>query len=177
VSSKSLYNQIPKDTMVSKKPTLYCDIDSTINNHYVRIKRHTSNGVCNFSAAHSREELMKDEVLPLAKESIDILSKDYNIVFLTAREFPDAYNLTKEWLLANNFYFDSIIVVSRSIDKIGYLRGDNCLFIDDLSRKHETNPPYTVLYHDTIKALEDRKINYILFKGDWKEVMNKLGYE
>jgi SAM-dependent methyltransferase/5'(3')-deoxyribonucleotidase len=163
--------------IVNKKPTLYCDIDSTVNNHYVRIKRHTSNGTCNFTAAHSREELMKDEVLPHAKNSIDTLSKKYNIVFLTARNFPNAYNLTREWLVANNLYFDSIIVVNRSIDKIKHLRGANCLFIDDLSRKHETNPPYKVLYHDTIKALEDRKINYILFKGDWKEVMSRLGYE
>jgi len=163
--------------IMSKRPILYCDIDSTLNNHYVRIKRHTKNGRCNFTAAHTREEMMRDETLPLAKESIDLLSRDFNIVFLTARDFPNAYNLTREWLEINNFYFDRIIVVKKSIDKIRYLKGDNLLFIDDLSRKHETNPPYTVLYYNTIKALEENKINYILFKGDWKEVLNELGYE
>jgi len=34
-----------------------------------------------------------------------------------------------------------------------------------------------VLYNETIEELEKRKLNYILFKGDWSKVMNQLGYE
>ena len=43
------------------KPTLYCDIDSTINDHWKRIKRNTSEGICNWSRAFSEEEVMKDK--------------------------------------------------------------------------------------------------------------------
>jgi len=163
--------------MKSDKPTFYCDIDSTVNDHYNRILRNTINGRCNFDKANTREEILKDKVLPLAKESLNILSEKYKIVFLTARAYTNARNITEEWLRVNNFKYDDLIVVNRSIDKIKYLTEKNIVFLDDLSKKHETHPPYTILYQDTIKELDRLNINYILFKGDWKEVMKRLGYE
>ena len=161
----------------NKKPTLYCDLDSTLNDHYRRISRFTIEGSCDFAAANQMDEVMKDLPLPFAKKSIDTLKQDYIINILTARPYPNAYKITKSWLDKFNFYYDDIIVVERSIDKIKYLEAKDTLFIDDLSRKHESNLPYTILYENTIKELEKRKINYILFKGDWKKVMHKLGYE
>ena len=161
----------------NNKPTLYCDLDSTLNDHYRRISRFTIEGSCDFTAANQMDEVMKDLPLPFAKDSIDTLKEDYNICILIARAYPDAYKITKSWLDKFNFYYDNIIVVERSIDKIKYLNDEDSLFIDDLSRKHESNPPYKILYENTIKELEKRKINYILFKGDWKKVMHKLGYE
>jgi len=155
---------------------LYCDLDSTLNTHWKRIKKHTINGVCNYDLAFSREEILSDEPLEGAREALIKLSKDYKIVILTARPFADAFNITKQWLDNNNFYYQDIIVVNRSIDKLPYLTKES-LFIDDLSRKHENNLPYTVLYNETIEELEKRKLNYILFKGDWSKVMNQLGYE
>lgn len=155
---------------------LYCDLDSTLNTHWKRIKKHTDNGVCNYDLAFSREEILSDEPLEGAREALLKLSRDYKIVILTARPFADAFNITKEWLDNNNFYYQDIIVVNRSIDKLPYL-SKGSLFIDDLSKKHENNPPYTVLYNETIEELEKRKLNYILFKGDWSKVMNELGYE
>ena len=120
---------------------------------------------------------MKDLPLPYAKESIDILKEKYNICIITARPYPNAYKITKSWLDKHNFYYDGIIVTRESIDKVKYVDTKDSLFIDDLSKKHESNLPYTILYENTIKELEKRKINYILFKGDWKKVMHKLGYE
>lgn len=160
-----------------RKKTIYCDLDSTLNDHYNRIKRFTVEGKCDFLKASTEEELLKDLPLPHAIDSLNILSKDFNIIILTARPFPNAQEITKKWLDLHNFYYDSIIVVKKSLDKIKYVDSPSSLFIDDLSRKHETNPPYKVLYQDTIEELEKRKINYILFKGDWKKVMHKLGYE
>lgn len=156
------------------KLTLYCDIDSTINNHWVRIQRNTHNGRCDWSKAFSEEEIMLDKPLDGALEALEKLSKAYKIVFLTARNFPNAENITKNWLEVNGFKYDDLIVVKRSVDKLEYVTEKDCLFIDDLSKKHEFNPPYVVLYEDTIQALEEYKVNYILFKGDWKEVLLKL---
>lgn len=163
--------------IVSKRKTIYCDLDSTLNDHYNRIKRFTVEGKCDFLKASTEKELLKDLPLPHAIDSLNTLSKDFNIIILTARPFPNAQEITKKWLDLHNFYYDSIIVVKKSLDKIKYVDSSSSLFIDDLSRKHETNPPYKVLYQDTIEELEKRKINYILFKGDWKKVMHKLGYE
>jgi SAM-dependent methyltransferase len=162
--------------IINTNPVLYCDLDSTLNTHWKRIKKHTINGVCNYDLAFSREEILSDEPLEGAKEALIKLSKDYKVVILTARPFADAFNITKQWLDNNDFYYDDIIVVNRSKDKLPYL-SKGSLFIDDLSRKHENNPPYTVLYNETIEELEKRKLNYILFKGDWSKVMNELGYE
>ena len=38
---------------------LFCDIDSTINNHWERIRRFTSNGTFDKLKAFSREEIIK----------------------------------------------------------------------------------------------------------------------
>ena len=53
--------------------------------------------------------------------------------------------------------------------------GISSLFIDDLARKHESHPPYTILYHDVIRELDQKGVNYIRFKGDWQEVLEELG--
>lgn len=153
---------------------LFCDIDSTINDHWKRIQKHTYNNKCNWDKAFSREEIMKDSPLPGAKEALQMLSKEYEIHFLTARPFKDAYSITKTWLDQNGFIYESIIVVNKSMDKLNYVKEPNCLFIDDLSRKHETYPPYTILYKDTISLLNNHNVNYIIFKGDWDEIINKV---
>ena len=54
------------------KKQLYCDIDSTVNNHWVRIKKwalpqYPGNGIHHL--AFSRDEIMLDEVLPNAVET------------------------------------------------------------------------------------------------------------
>jgi len=159
---------------MSKNPILYCDIDSTINDHWKRIQRNTVDGKCNWDKAFSEEEVMKDSPLPGAREAIEYLSKYYDVIFLTARAFENAESITKAWLSANNFVYYKLIVVNKSIDKLKYLINTDCIFIDDLSRKHESNPPYTVLYEDTIKLLDKFNVNYIRFKGSWEEVLNRF---
>jgi hypothetical protein len=153
------------------KKQLYCDIDSTINNHWVRVHKWSNNGNCDWDKALSRAEIMKDDVLPGALEKLELLSKDYEIHFLTARNFADAYNITKDWLDLKGFQYESINVVKKSKDKPEFLElNGSDLFIDDLSAGQERGPSYINLYHDTIADLEARKINYIIFKGDWSKI-------
>ena len=152
---------------------LFCDIDSTINNHWERIQRCTANGKCDFTKAFSREELMKDKVLPYSKEALEKFSKEYEIHFLTARPFDNAHEITKDWLNDNGFEYESLIVVKSPMDKLKYVTEDGCLFVDDLSRKHETNPPYKILYWNVIRELNKNNVNYIIFKNNWKTIMEK----
>jgi uncharacterized HAD superfamily protein len=152
---------------------LFCDIDSTINNHWERIKRFTNEGKCDWGKAFSKEEILKDKVLPGSLEALTQLSSLYEIHFLTARPFKDAFNITKTWLDQNDFFYKSIIVVNQSMDKLKYVIEPDCLFIDDLSRKHETNPPYKILYWDVIKELNKNNVDYEIFKNNWEEILKR----
>ena len=161
------------DNKIQKKK-LYCDIDSTINNHWVRVHKWSNNGKCNWAKALSREEIMQDKVLPGAKETLKVLSEEYEIHFLTARNFANAYDITKEWLDKHGFEYSSINVVKKSIDKPKFLElNGSDLFIDDLSAGQEKGPSYVNLYQDTIGELEKRNLKYIIFKGDWDQIKNQ----
>ena len=176
LNKETLFNKVFQNLKVhmnnkKQKKKLYCDIDSTINNHWIRVQKWSNNGVCNWNKALSRKEIMKDEVLPGALEKLEILSEDYEIHFLTARNFANAYSITKDWLDLKGFKYESINVVKKSKDKPEFLElNGSDLFIDDLSAGQERGPSYVNLYKDTILDLENRKINYIIFKGNWKEI-------
>lgn len=156
---------------------LYCDIDSTINNHWIRIQKWAMPqfpGTSIHPNAFTREEILKDQVLPGALEAITKFSETYDIHFLTARNFPNAYEITKEWLDLYGFPYDTINVVARSKDKPPFLRMRRCdLFIDDLSAGQERGPSYRWLYHDTIAALEHCGIKYEVFCNNWTEIVEK----
>ena len=104
---------------------------------------------------------MKDEVLPHSKESLIKFSQEYEIHFLTARPYNDAYNITKDWLDEKGFDYKSIIVVKQSMDKLKYVIEPECLFIDDLSRKHEIYDSYKILYWDVISELNKNNVKFI----------------
>ena len=81
-----------------KKKKLYCDIDSTINNHWVRIQRWALPkfpGTSIDQRAFTKQEIMKDSPLPGSLEAIKKLSKFYEIHFLTARNFLMPITLQK----------------------------------------------------------------------------------
>lgn len=152
---------------------LFCDIDSTINNHWMRIKRCSDDNKCDWNKAFSRAEILKDEVLPNSIDCLMQFSKLYEVHFLTARPFNNAYDITKEWLDTNGFEYSSLIVVNNPFDKLRYVTEPNCLFIDDLSRKHETNEPYKILYWDVIHELNRLNVDYELFKNNWQEITRR----
>lgn len=155
---------------------LYCDIDSTINNHWVRIQRWAlpqfpGNSI--HPNAFTRQEVMKDEPLRGAKEILNILSSKYKIHFLTARNFPDAHQITKDWLDKYNFKYNSINIVKAAKEKPSFLRGKDCdLLIDDFSRGQEYGESYVNLYDDVIFELSSMEISYIIFKGNWSAALD-----
>ena len=80
---------------------LFCDIDSTINNHWVRIQKWAQPsfpGTSIHPNAFTREEIMKDLPIENSIESIKKFSTEYEIHFLSARNFPESWDITKQWL-------------------------------------------------------------------------------
>jgi len=159
------------------KKQLYCDIDSTINNHWVRIQKWALPSFPGNSIdprAFTEEEILKDEPLSGSLEALIDFSADWDIHYLTARNFPDAYSITKKWLDKEGFPYKTINVVKKSADKPMFLVTRQCdLFIDDLSKGQERGPSYKELYNATIKDLIYHGINFEVFKGDWSHIRGK----
>ena len=82
---------------------LFCDIDSTINNHWVRIQKWAQPsfpGTSIHQNAFTREEIMKDLPIENAVESIEKFSKEYgvDVVYDTVVGEPthNSFLITKE---------------------------------------------------------------------------------
>ena len=140
---------------------LYCDVDSTLNNHWVRIQKWA---VPSFPGkeihqnAFTREEIMKDLPLPHSVETLKEFSKEYEIHILSARGFEDSYQITKDWLDKYGYPYDSINIVKYSKEKVDILKHvDVDLFIDDLSKGQEYGESYEVLYTDVIEDLKNEE--------------------
>jgi len=156
---------------------LWVDVDSTLNNHWVRIQKWATpsfpgNGIDR--RAFTREEIMKDEPLPNAVETLKEFSMDWDIHILSARNFQDAHSITKDWLDMYGFPYNSITIVRKAADKIDVLKNTKVdLFIDDLSKGQEYGPAYQVLYGDVIDELNKFNINFELFKNNWLEIKER----
>tara|TARA_Y100001973_G_scaffold102270_1_gene166975 strand:- start:1694 stop:2179 length:486 start_codon:yes stop_codon:yes gene_type:complete len=157
-----------------KQKNLYCDIDSTINNHWARIQKWalpSFPGNSIHPTAFSRGEIMKDKPLKGAKDTLKRLSAEYNIHFLSARNFPDAFSITKDWLDKYNFNYDSINIVRSAAEKVNFIKEKQCdIFIDDFSYGQEYGDSYKNLYKNVIVELQNMGINIIIFKGDWSKI-------
>lgn len=153
-----------------EKLNLYCDVDSTVNDHWVRAKKHY--GTPYFT---DRRVIMQDKPLGGARETLWKYSDRYNIHYLTARNYDQAYSITREWLIDNDFPIDTIKVVNSSIEKIPFLLSKKVdLFIDDLSADQKNHGSYVILYDDTIEKLKQHNIPFFRFKGDWQEAEKEL---
>ena len=156
------------------KQVIYCDIDSTINNHEKRIKKWYNNGLVD-PKAFTYDEIMKDNTLTNSIESNHELYEKYNIYFITARKsFPNAYKSTKDWLDKYNFRYDKIILTNNLEEKINFLKNDSYLkvFIDDFTRKHHLDTP--ILDTNNIQKIKNENIPFIIFKNNWKEITEQL---
>ena len=158
-----------------KKLKLFCDIDGTVNYHYKRIQKWTLPkwpGDKIDKRAFTRDEIINDEVIPESISGLLKLSKYFEIHFLTARNFPNAYDITKEWLDKNRFYYDSINIVSEPMDKIRLLKKNKSdLFIDDLKRCHHKERE--IFYYDVIEKLIQNKIRFEIFSNNWDALVVK----
>ena len=164
------------DYVVKKysKSVIYCDIDSTINNHEKRIKKWYNKGLIHPNA-YTYDEIMKDDVLINSVECNHKLYEKYNIYFITARKkFPDAYKSTKDWLDKYNFRYDKIILTNNLEEKINFLKNDSYLkvFIDDFTKKHHLDTP--ILDRNNIEKIKNENIPFIIFKNNWREITEEL---
>ena len=104
---------------------LYCDIDSTINNHWKRIERWTNpfpGGKIDFRA-FTRKEMLLDEPLENARYSLNKLSKHYSINFLSARSSMgyNSYRFIPEKLYnlpGGNYFFIMNVFSSKIFSNI-----------------------------------------------------------
>lgn len=166
--------------------TIYCDIDSTINNHWVRIQKYSENRGGHYvilPGAFSRKSVMEDEPLPGAYKALrKLYLEDHTIKFLTARSFSDAKSITNDWLEKYDFLelASDVIVVPSPAHKVEILRaalrnGESLVFIDDLTRGH--HEPTPSLLFGIIELLLDHSIPHIIFshtKGGWDSASNKI---
>lgn len=154
---------------------LFCDIDGTVNYHYKRIRKWTLPkwpGEKIDLRAFTREEILKDEVIPDSVNALKELSNYFDIYFLTARDFPNAYKITKEWLDTMGFLYDGIHIVSTPIEKVKFLKKHKSdLFIDDLQRGHQTSK--VEYYDDVITQLIKSNIRFEIFSNNWDAIMVK----
>ena len=161
----------------SSQKILFCDIDGTVNYHCKRIRKWTIPKWPGYKInpkAFTREEIMKEEPIEDSIESLKNLSHFYKIKFLSARNFPDAYNITADWLDVNCFTYDELLIVKKPLDKIEILKKHkDCLFIDDLQRGHQYEQ--TEFYNDVIFLLKKHNIRFKIFCNNWKHIVLKYG--
>ena len=157
--------------MMSK--LLYCDLDSTLNNHWKRIKNNSKNGII-LPSAFSREEIMKDDATLYASMAIRKFHQHgWKIVILTARDFKDAHDITTEWLARKQIYYDDVVCVSSGGDKINYwMKNKSDLFIDDFMGGQEHRHPK--FNHKLYSYWLDVGAIVEVFRNNWKEIVERV---
>lgn len=156
---------------------LYCDIDSTVNNHWVRIRKWAIGQEPPRRIdprAFTPEEVLLDEI---AFDSVTWIRKfkedGWNVHWLTARP-TTLREATLSWLTQNGFPVDSLTLVKSAKDKPGFLAARKVdLFVDDLTRGHENDSPE--LYDDVIRELRAKSVPFEVFAANWEEIYRKHG--
>lgn len=173
---------------MSKNCSIVCDIDSTLNNHWRRIRRHTINdrgrhgwpGTKIHTNAWTEEEVMKDMVLDSAVSSLVDLKVHYgcSISYLTARGWGDAKYLTERWLTEKNFPNPKDFLITpnmqHKIEVLKTLREERSvdIYIDDFLTGQEKMIP--TFHKDIAQAIADLGIFVIPFRNDWGDVHNLI---
>jgi hypothetical protein len=159
------------------KKKLYCDIDSTVNNHHERIKRWTLPpwpGKEVHPNAFTPEEVLMDSPVFGSNDALKKLSRKYEIHWLTARP-KNLESATFEWLKKYGYPIDSITLVDNMDKKVDFLKDREVdLFIDDFSTDHEK--ANTRLRYDVIKKLKKYNVNYEVFNpvsNNWGRLVKK----
>jgi uncharacterized HAD superfamily protein len=153
---------------------IYCDIDSTINNHWVRIENKLES---------IEKNIMLDLVLPHAVECVNKLNDRFDFNFLSARYYHDAYEITLKWLIKNEFNFKTLRLVESMDCKYNFLRYNRCdIYIDDFTSGQERGQKNLTYRTDLIKIIRELGIEVFVFnnnwpninKNNWPEICNKI---
>ena len=106
---------------------------------------------------------------------IDTIDPDY--IVYNEGMFPNGTEgnkqLTKEWLDKFGFPYKSIITCNNTMEKVDIIKDEDCFLVDDLSKKHEVQPPYKVLYWDVIQRLNEEGIDYEIFRDNWDDILKR----
>ena len=151
---------------------VYIDVDSTLSNHWVRIRNNSKQGKI-LPSAFTREEVMKDKPLPAAITATRAFGViDMEVIILTARDWLGAYDITQDWLDKHSFHYNEVVVVNSAREKIKYLSGcanKNCLFIDDFMGGQEYRTPK----FNVTTYCEALTIGMIVepFRNNWPDIL------
>ena len=105
-------------------------------------------------------------------ESIRLLNKFYNIIWLTARP-KSQKEITEQWLIKNNFPIKNLILVETRNQKIEILNKKPYYnFIDDMKYNYENLNP--LLATKFIEKLNKLKLPYIIFNNNWKKIVEDI---
>jgi len=159
-------------------PILMTDIDSTLTDHWRRIRRCTEprwpNGQIS-SRAWTWEEVSKDLLLPGAYDTLWSLTKQgYRIGYLTARSWDRAGDLSRKQLAVFNLPCHlGVHVVDTLNDKVQRLTSMQCdVYVDDFM----TGQEYVVgsFHRDVAKRIEATGVCVIPFRNVWTDVLEQL---
>lgn len=162
-----------------KDKVIICDIDSTICDHWKRIRRNTKPqwpGGTISNTAFSSREVLQDKLLPLCHEVLWKLDNlGFYITYLTARGWDKDMSVTREqlysWDLPNH---TETRVVHNMHDKIHVipLVANVRYYIDDFMTGQENN--IGTFHHGIAKAIQSLGIKVIVFRNDWLDVLEQI---
>lgn len=124
---------------MTPRPILYCDVDSTLNDHWRRIQRNSvrSGPDAGFiqPSAFTEAEVMKDEPLPDAARVLQRFRESgWEVHYLTSRNWDPEGSVTQRWLQKHEFPHSYVHIVDCHHAKIEFLRRHRCeLFLDDFT--------------------------------------------
>jgi hypothetical protein len=162
--------------MTTQKPILMCDVDSTITDHWHRIRRHTKPswpGNVIDPKAFTQKEVLMDSTLPNCKTVLTLLARNYFTVrYLTARGWPDSYAITVEQLKRFGVPNPTgVTIVHTMSDKVAKVDGA-AILIDDFMTGQENN--IGTFHSSTAHAIQARGTHVVVFRNDWLDVLEQV---
>jgi hypothetical protein len=158
--------------------TLVCDIDSTLTDHWKRIRRNTKPqwpGNVIDPKAWTREEVMKDKLLPNCLRVLNELkARGFLIRYLSARGWADARAITMDQLFHFHVPNSTDITLTDSMrNKVDLLNKSMCdFYVDDFMTGQEK--AIGTFHKDVACAIEEKGIHVIPFRNDWLDVLEQI---
>ncbi len=148
---------------------VFCDIDNTVADQYLRIRKHF-NGKNMHKILNNEKLILNDRIINHSREAIKLISKKYEINWLSARP-KKLFDVTKAWLKKKKLPNERLYLVDSHEKKIRILKSNDVgLFIDDMKYDYFNNAPKKMTRF--IQKLKRLKIKFILFDGNWKKAIN-----
>lgn len=158
--------------------TLVSDIDSTLTDHWRRIRRCTSprwpNGVID-ARAWTWEEVAKDALLPGAHDALwELVKRRYAISYLTARSWDTGAVISRKQLACLQLPSPNAVeVVCTLNDKIARLASLQCTYyVDDFMTGQERS--VGSFHKDVASRIEASGVRVIVFRNDWRDVLEQI---